>query len=116
MTSSVSRPILQLAGISIIRECYRYSLPLCQGSPLGGCNKMAAYQTLAHSRQSLCISLEVPTRDGRFLALFFVRLLREGQIGKIQEESTAEAAEGRREKREETKYQFFSATLRGLCG
>jgi hypothetical protein len=38
------------------------------------------------------------------------------QRGKIQEESTAEVAEGRRENREETKYQFFSAALCGLCG
>jgi len=38
------------------------------------------------------------------------------QIGKIQEESTAEAAEGRREKLEEAKYQFFSVALCGLCG
>jgi hypothetical protein len=34
----------------------------------------------------------------------------------IQEESTAEDAEGRREKREETKYQFFSVALCVLCG
>jgi hypothetical protein len=34
----------------------------------------------------------------------------------IQEESTAEDTEGRREKREETKYQFFSAAFCVLCG
>jgi hypothetical protein len=38
------------------------------------------------------------------------------QIGKIQEESTAEAAEGRRENLEETQYQFFSAALCVLRG
>jgi hypothetical protein len=36
--------------------------------------------------------------------------------GKFKEESTAEDAEDRREKPEETKSQFFSAVLCGLCG
>jgi hypothetical protein len=61
----------------------------------------------------LCLSVS-SVEDSGFL---FIRpRLSMTQIGKIQEESTAENAEGRREKREESQSQFFSVTLCVLCG